>query len=118
VIRFAHVETQDGKRVSAAMAKKRKKKQQQLRNPARSSASDAPRESAGPHARERETLPEPEPAHGLESVRLDPVDGEAWLILGAAYQMVGDAKEARRAFASCLKEGKRGPRGECAAMSH
>ena len=57
-------------------------------------------------------------AHGMESVRLDPADGEAWLILGAAHQMVGDFKEARRAFASCLKEGKRGPRGECAAMSH
>ena len=47
---------------------------------------------------------------------LDPTDGEAWLLLGAAYQEKGLNAEARRAFTSCLKEGKRGPMGECRAM--
>ena len=56
--------------------------------------------------------------HGEQSVKLDPTDAEAWLILGAAYQMKGDHKEARRCFASCIKEGKRGPKGECMAMPH
>ena len=53
---------------------------------------------------------------GERSVKLDPTDGEAWLILGAAYQAKGKAMEARRCFTACLKEGKRGPKGECAAM--
>jgi hypothetical protein len=56
--------------------------------------------------------------HGEASVKLDPTDAEAWLILGAAYQMKGDLPNAKRSFGSCLKEGKRGPRGECAAMPH
>jgi hypothetical protein len=56
--------------------------------------------------------------HGEASVKLDPTDAEAWLILGAAYQMKGDLANAKRSFGSCLKEGKRGPRGECAAMPH
>ena len=53
---------------------------------------------------------------GERSVKLDPTDGEAWLILGAAYQAKGKAIDARRCFTACLKEGKRGPKGECAAM--
>jgi Flp pilus assembly protein TadD len=53
---------------------------------------------------------------GERSVQLDPTDGEAWLILGAAYQTKGDAKEARRCYKSCVEQGKRGPRNECAAM--
>ncbi len=56
--------------------------------------------------------------HGEQSVKLDPTDAEAWLLLGAAYQMKGDHKEARRCFSSCIKEGKRGPKGECMAMPH
>ncbi len=56
--------------------------------------------------------------HGEASVKLDPTDAEAWLLLGAAYQMKGDLASAKRSFGSCLKEGKRGPRGECAAMPH
>lgn len=55
-------------------------------------------------------------AAGERSVALDPTDGEAWLLLGAAYQEKGLNAEARRAFTSCLKEGKRGPMGECRAM--
>jgi hypothetical protein len=53
---------------------------------------------------------------GERSVALDPTDGEAWLILGAAYQMKGKAADARRCFISCTKQGKKGPIGECAAM--
>jgi cytochrome c-type biogenesis protein CcmH/NrfG len=53
---------------------------------------------------------------GEAAVALDPEDGESWLILGAAYQEKGDPKKAREAFTSCLKQGKRGPKGECAAM--
>jgi hypothetical protein len=55
---------------------------------------------------------------GERSVALDPTDAEAWLILGAAYQEKGDWKEARRSFRSCLDQGKRGPRYECAQMPH
>lgn len=53
---------------------------------------------------------------GERSVALDPTDGEAWLLLGAAYQQKGNGKDARRCYAACLKEGKRGPLGECRAM--
>lgn len=55
---------------------------------------------------------------GERSVSLDPTDAEAWLILGAAYQSKGDQKNARRSFKSCLEQGKRGPRWECAQMPH
>jgi hypothetical protein len=53
---------------------------------------------------------------GEKSVELDPTDGEAWLILGAAYQQRGDAKNARRCYKACMERGTRGPRSECAAM--
>jgi hypothetical protein len=55
-------------------------------------------------------------AAGERSVALDAADGEAWLILGAAYQEKGKLADARRCYAACLKEGKRGPKSECAAM--
>jgi tetratricopeptide (TPR) repeat protein len=55
-------------------------------------------------------------AAGERSVALDPQDGEAWLLLGAAYQEKGNRPEARRCYTSCMKEGKRGPIGECRAM--
>ncbi len=57
-------------------------------------------------------------AAGERSVALDPGDAEAWLILGAAYQQKGDMTNARRAFRSCLEQGKRGPKGECAQFPH
>ena len=47
---------------------------------------------------------------------LDPADGEAWLMLGAAYQSMGKNAEARRTFSSCAAEAKRGPINECRAM--
>ena len=53
---------------------------------------------------------------GERSVALDPADGEAWLLLGATYQEKGNRAEAQRCYASCLREGKRGPLGECRAM--
>jgi hypothetical protein len=55
---------------------------------------------------------------GERSVAFDPTDGEAWLILGAAYQEKGDMKNARRSYKACLEQGKRGPKYECAAMPH
>ncbi len=53
---------------------------------------------------------------GERSVALDPTDGEAWLLLGAAYQEKGKTGDARRCFNSCLKQGKKGPIGECRQM--
>jgi hypothetical protein len=53
---------------------------------------------------------------GEHSVALDPADGEAWLMLGAAYQSMGKNAEARRSFSSCTAEAKRGPINECRAM--
>jgi hypothetical protein len=53
---------------------------------------------------------------GEKSVSLDPTDAEAWLLLGAAYQEKGDMKDARRCYKSCLSEGKRGSKADCAAM--
>jgi hypothetical protein len=55
---------------------------------------------------------------GERAVALDPADGEAWLVLGAAYQERGDASNARRCYRACLAEGRRGPRNECALMLH
>ena len=57
-------------------------------------------------------------AAGERSVAIDPTDAEAWLILGAAYQEKGDSKSAVRSFRACVDQGKRGPKGECAAMLH
>lgn len=50
------------------------------------------------------------------AVALDPSDAESWLVLGAAYQEKGNVKEARRCYSECVKQGKGGFRGECAAM--
>ncbi len=55
-------------------------------------------------------------AAGERAVLLDPTDGDAWLLLGAAHQERGNMTEARRAYSSCVKEGKRGAVGECRAM--
>jgi type IV secretory pathway VirB10-like protein len=56
-------------------------------------------------------------AAGERSVALDPSDGEAWLVLGAAYQARGEIGQAKRCYKACLEEGKRGPKGECRAMA-
>ena len=49
---------------------------------------------------------------------LDPSDAEAWLILGAARQELGQAALAHAAFKSCVQTAKHGPIGECRAMLH
>lgn len=66
-------------------------------------------------ALEKRKIPEAIEA-GERSVALDPTDGEAWLILGAAYQEKGDLVNARRAYGACVKQGKTGPRLECQKM--
>ncbi len=53
---------------------------------------------------------------GERAVALDPTDGESWLVLGAAYQEKGKIADARRCFTACVKQGKKGPIGECSAM--
>jgi len=55
-------------------------------------------------------------AAGERSVALDPSDGEAWLLLGAAYESQGRKGDARRSYNNCLTQAKRGPIGECRAM--
>jgi hypothetical protein len=54
--------------------------------------------------------------NGEASVAADPTDGEAWLLLGAAYEQKGRVADARAAYQSCVSKGKRGPTGECAAL--
>ena len=55
-------------------------------------------------------------AAAIRSVELDPTDAEAWLILGAAYQLAGNGTEARNAFRSCTKLATHGGVGECRAF--
>jgi hypothetical protein len=47
---------------------------------------------------------------------LDPKDADGWLLIGAANQTMGHAKEARAAFTTCVKTAKRGPVRECRSM--
>jgi tetratricopeptide (TPR) repeat protein len=56
-------------------------------------------------------------AAGERSVALDPTDGEAWLILGAAYQAGGELVQAKRCYRACVAQARRGPKAECQAMS-
>ena len=56
---------------------------------------------------------------GERAVGLDSTDAEGWLLLGAAYQSLGRVADARRSFAACLEQGKKGPvrsLHECKAM--
>jgi len=46
----------------------------------------------------------------------DPTDGQAWLVLGAAHEERGSLVEARRCYAACVEQARRGPRTECAAL--
>jgi tetratricopeptide (TPR) repeat protein len=55
-------------------------------------------------------------AAGERAVGFDKNDGEAWLILGAAYQVSGQIAQAKRCYETCVKQGRQDPRGECAAM--
>jgi hypothetical protein len=53
---------------------------------------------------------------GERSIALDPTDADAYLLTGAAYLEKGKNADARRIFQACVKEAKKGPRGECGAM--
>jgi hypothetical protein len=53
---------------------------------------------------------------GERSVALDASDGEAWLVLGAAYQAMGNTGQAKRCFNACVTQGKKGPIGDCRDM--
>jgi tetratricopeptide (TPR) repeat protein len=50
---------------------------------------------------------------GERSVALDPSDGEAWLVLGGAYQAMGNASQAKRCYNACVSQGKKGPISDC-----
>ena len=52
-------------------------------------------------------------AAGERSIALDPTDAEAWLVLGAAYQAMGNVGQAKRCFHSCISQGKKGPISDC-----
>jgi hypothetical protein len=54
--------------------------------------------------------------HAQAAVDGDAEDAGGWLLLGAVKQAKGDVKGALEAFTRCMKEGKRGPKHECAAM--
>jgi hypothetical protein len=55
-------------------------------------------------------------AAGERSVALDATDAEAWLVLGAAYQAMGNVGQAKRAFHSCVAHGRKGPVSDCRDM--
>jgi len=52
-------------------------------------------------------------ASGERSVALDASDGEAWLVLGAAYQAMGNVGQAKRCYNACISQGKKGPISDC-----
>ena len=53
---------------------------------------------------------------GERSVALDPSDGEAWLVLGGAYQAMGNNGQAKRCYTACTTQGKKGPISDCKDM--
>ena len=53
---------------------------------------------------------------GERSVALDPSDGEAWLVLGGAYQAMGNNAQAKRCYNACVSQGKKGPISDCKDM--
>jgi Flp pilus assembly protein TadD len=87
---------------------------------AASASAEAPGDAKAKKAKARALLERRKLSEAIEAAErstvLDPTDGEAWLILGAALQEKGDLANARRAYASCVKEGKKGPRNECANL--
>jgi hypothetical protein len=54
--------------------------------------------------------------HAQAAVDGDAEDAGGWLLLGAVKQAKGDVKGALEAFTHCVKDAKRGPKHECAAM--
>jgi hypothetical protein len=83
--------------------------------------------SEGPSARESKDAAMQALEHGKwnaaiasaeRSVKLDPTDAEAWLILGGAYQERGSDRAAHRAYASCSQSAKPShARSECASLA-
>ncbi|HEY1958503.1 MAG TPA: hypothetical protein VGH28_22955 [Polyangiaceae bacterium] len=55
-------------------------------------------------------------AAGERAVALDGSDAESWLVLGAAYQAMGNVGQAKRCFHSCISQGKKGPVSDCRDM--
>jgi hypothetical protein len=55
-------------------------------------------------------------AAGERSIALDPSDGEAWLVLGGAYQAMGNNGQAKRCYKACVSQGKKGPISDCRDM--
>ncbi len=55
-------------------------------------------------------------AAGERSVALDASDGEAWLVLGGAYQAMGNNSQAKRCYNACVSQGKKGPISDCRDM--
>jgi hypothetical protein len=51
------------------------------------------------------------------AIALDPADAENYLLLGSALQEMGQWERATEVFADCARRAKRGPRGECRALS-
>jgi len=88
--------------------------------PASPSATGSPQDARREREASRNALDRGHVAAAIEagerSVAIDPADGEAWLILGAAYQQKGDSGSAHRCFRACVEQGKHGPIGECRAM--
>ena len=88
--------------------------------PSASASTEKPAKTAGQEKADAKALLEREAygaavAAGERSVALDSGDGEAWLILGAAYQGMGNAGQAKRCYAACTKQ-KRGPIADCQQM--
>jgi tetratricopeptide (TPR) repeat protein len=55
-------------------------------------------------------------AAGERAVGLDSSDAEAWLVLGGAYQAMGNIGQAKRCYKACVAQGKKGPVGDCRDM--
>jgi hypothetical protein len=53
---------------------------------------------------------------GQRAIEADPTDAEIYLIVGAAYQQMGQNGKAKQVFSSCTHHATHGPKGECAAL--
>jgi Flp pilus assembly protein TadD len=51
-----------------------------------------------------------------QATQRNPADAEAWLTLGAAYDALGNAGQARAAYQSCASSGRGARVGECKAL--
>lgn len=51
------------------------------------------------------------------AVAASPEQAEGYLLLGAAYELLGDTVKARESYRRCAEVATRGPRGECQSLS-